>query len=73
MGKKSRKKMTGLTEEQRIGRYKEAEERAKKLESEKVKALTRAIVHKLSTDAKAREQLAEVIKESVKKDENAKD
>lgn len=73
MGKQSRKKMTGLTEEQRIERYKEAERRSKELESEKVKALSRAILRKIYESAEAREQLVKVIKESVKKDENAKD
>ena len=73
MGKKSRKKMTGLTEEQRIERYKEAERRSKELESEKVKALSRAILRKIYESAEAREELVKVIKESVKKDENAKD
>ena len=72
MGKKSRRKMTGLTEEQRIERYKEAERRYKELESEKVKALSRAILRKIYESAVAREELVEVIKKAVKKDENAK-
>ena len=72
MGKKSRRKMTGLTEEQRIEVHKRVEERLKELEKEKVKALTRAILHKVYSDAEARDQLLKAIKDGVK-DETVKD
>ena len=56
MGKKSRKRMTDMTFEQRIERSKK---NAEEMKLEKAKEIARLLMHKLETDAKAREQLLE--------------
>ena len=54
MGKKSREKMTDMTFEQRIERSKK---NAEEMKLEKAKEIARLVMHKLETDAEAREQL----------------
>jgi len=59
MGKKSRRKMTGLTPKQRIERSKKQKKRDK---IEEAKRIAMLIKYKLETDAKAREQLMKAFK-----------
>ena len=63
MGKRSRREMTGLTEEQRIEK---GTKQKKKVDAEKAKQIARLIMYKLETDLKAREQLLEAIRKSKK-------